>query len=543
MRTFHILLLFSSLSSIFLLGNCAKIQSPKGGPKDVLPPKLDTALSSPFAKTNFSPRELVFYFDEYVEVKNAYKEVFISPSVVYNPQIISRGKKVKLKLDKREVLKENATYNINFGNSIVDFHEGNILKNFTYFFSTGDKIDSLEITGKVVNAITNEPEKNFIIGLYRIGSDTIISTEKPIYLARLTEEGKFQFRYIAAGDYSLVAINDKNLNFKYDKPSEEIAFAETDVNLPDSTTFFTLTSSFPNQEPKIISKQINTFGKATFIFNQIPDTLLVDSNLGSPLFSEKAKDSVHIYYSTELDSFKIFVHQDTFNIRPKNKEAFLKKHKLEISKVKQSDLLVTDTFKILMNAPFTVIDSNKIKLKDSLRWISEFDYNVSGRTLQVVYPWKSGRNYSLKIDSAAIRDIYGSTNDTLKAQCVILAPKDLCQYELTVKDLDEKSHYTIHVLKRDGSTFATATVQNDSTYTFHFKGIRPDQYDVEIFEDSNMNNKWDPGDYFLKRQPETYKRFKGEKLRADKDSEKIISWKEAPNIDTKTNTQKINFSK
>ena len=120
------------LGLIVFSQGCASTGSPSGGPRDVTPPKMDSIRSAQNRQTNFKPRQVDFYFDEFIEVRDPIKEVLVSPPLTYIPQVKHRGKKVSFAFDEKEVLRENATYTINFGESVVDFHEGNKLPNFNF---------------------------------------------------------------------------------------------------------------------------------------------------------------------------------------------------------------------------------------------------------------------------------------------------------------------------------------------------------------------------------------------------------------------------
>lgn len=519
---------FAILVLTVSLANCAKVASPRGGNKDKTPPKMDSLHSETFARRNYNPKLLEFTFDEYVEVKNPSKEVFISPALVYRPQVISRGKKVQVIFDKRETLKPNTTYNINFGNAVVDFHEGNVLKNFEYYFSTGANIDSLALDGRVINALTNEPEKDMLVGLFGTTSDSVVFNDKPIYVTRLDSAGKFNFRYISSASYRLVALDDKNLNFKYDPVNEKIGFVNDAINLSDSTESFTLYSSLAKPSSKIIGKQLNTYGQAYFQYNSLPDSVAVASIPDISLQFDTNKDTLFVMYQTDLDSFKMVVNKDTFQIKIRNKEKWAEKYKFSPYNIKEPTLLVKDTYYLKMSAPFTIIDTSKIVLFDSVRYIRNVNIQQSGRVLSLVYPWSAGIKYNVVIDSAAFRDIHGNANDSIKQAFLTLTSKDLCNYNITVKDLDVDSNYVINVLKRDNSILATLYIANDSIGKITLKQIRPDGYDFEIFEDRNNNKVWDPGDFLLKRQPEPYKLFRGEQLKPDRDFDKVISWDNSP---------------
>ena len=133
------------------LMQCANIGQPDGGPRDTTPPGIDTANSTPAMQKNFRPDQtkipISLKFDEWIKLDNAFKQVVISPPLQYAPKIELKGKGVQIKLDPREVLKEQTTYTVNFGQAIKDITEHNVVKNLRFVFSTGDIIDTGYVAG------------------------------------------------------------------------------------------------------------------------------------------------------------------------------------------------------------------------------------------------------------------------------------------------------------------------------------------------------------------------------------------------------------
>ncbi|MDP4291922.1 MAG: Ig-like domain-containing protein [Bacteroidota bacterium] len=147
--------LITTLAIVVILASCAKIVAPTGGPKDTTPPVL--VRSTPvFKSTNFKGKEITITFDEFIQpLKDANNQVIFSPPPEKQPELKLKGKSIIIRFG--ENLKPNSTYNIYFGDAILDLNEGNIKKNFYFTFSTGDKIDTLELRGRVNNAATGLP--------------------------------------------------------------------------------------------------------------------------------------------------------------------------------------------------------------------------------------------------------------------------------------------------------------------------------------------------------------------------------------------------
>ena len=312
--------------------SCASTGSPSGGPRDTKPPIMDTVRSSQNRLVNFKPRLLEYYFDEFIEVRDPIKEVLVSPPLTYIPQVTHRGKKVTFAFDEKEVLRDDATYTINFGEAVVDFHEGNKLVNFNYVFATGASLDSMSLKGKILDALTSEPENEMVIFLYDNLTDSIVSKEKPFYFARPDKSGNFEFQNVKTDTFRLIAIKDENLNYRYDLATEKIAFYDSLIILQDSfNKVITLNASLPVPLLKILSSDSKSYGKINILYNTAPLTTPFYSLSATDIIhgAETVGDSVNIYYETALDSFKVYILSDTILVKPRGKQDFMKKSRFQ----------------------------------------------------------------------------------------------------------------------------------------------------------------------------------------------------------------------
>jgi hypothetical protein len=194
MRLFISILFFVFITAkVIVLSGCANIIPPTGGPRDSLPPVLVSAIP----ETNsllFTGNRIVFTFDEYVELKEAQTNVVVSPFPKVSPIIESKLKTVSVKL--KDTLEPNTTYTINFGNSIRDINEGNILRNFSYSFSTGSSIDSMECSGIVKLASNGKVDSTLIVMLHRNLDDSAVAKERPRYISHIDTGGHFHFVHL-----------------------------------------------------------------------------------------------------------------------------------------------------------------------------------------------------------------------------------------------------------------------------------------------------------------------------------------------------------
>lgn len=227
--------LFAGLLSIMLYGfffsvitGCANIVPPSGGPRDSLPPRLIAAVPGDSA-LQVNNQKLVLYFDEFIELKNAAEQILISPYPEKSPQFEARLKTLTVRL--KDSLLPSTTYIIDFGQAIVDINEGNVLKNFRYVFSTGNQLDTLQLSGKIIPAETGKADSTLIALLYRAEEDSLVCKKLPAYITRLDGQGNFRFVNLPEGKYYIYGLQDTDGNKKYTPPYEQFAFADEAVTV------------------------------------------------------------------------------------------------------------------------------------------------------------------------------------------------------------------------------------------------------------------------------------------------------------------------
>lgn len=225
-RLFQFLLL---LFITFIISQCANPTAPTGGPKDITPPKA-LKFEPENYQAHFSSQMATILFDEYFVLENVNDNVIISPFINPKPEFKIKGKSLIIDFKDCE-LQENTTYSIWFGEAIKDLNEKNILTNFYYVFSTGDYVDSLEISGKITNAFDLQPKGKVFVMLYACENDTIPCDSlpylvRPDYISQTLADGSFALRNLADKPYRIFSINDANKNFLYDL-GEDIAFADS----------------------------------------------------------------------------------------------------------------------------------------------------------------------------------------------------------------------------------------------------------------------------------------------------------------------------
>ena len=204
--------------------SCASMGTPDGGPYDEMPPKF-VGSNPGMRAVNVKNQKIELEFDEFIKLEKAAEKVVVSPPQLEQPEIKVVGKKVALELF--DTLKDATTYTIDFSDAIVDNNEGNPMGHFTYSFSTGETIDTMEVSGTVLNAADLEPIKGIQVGLHKNLNDSALTTLPFDRVSRTDSRGHFIIRGVAPGKYRIYALMDGNQNYLYDSKTETVAFSDS----------------------------------------------------------------------------------------------------------------------------------------------------------------------------------------------------------------------------------------------------------------------------------------------------------------------------
>lgn len=224
------------LLALVLTAACASIGNPDGGRFDETPPRV-VGSSPADGAVNVSKRKVQILFDEYIKLEKASEKVVISPPQIEPANVRADGKRVKV--DFYDSLRANTTYTIDFSDAIEDNNEGNPMGQYTFSFSTGDVIDTMQVSGRVLNAADLEPIKGIMVGLYPADStwnDTLFRTRPFLRVSRTNGEGRFTIKGVKDGAYRVRALEDKDGDFVFSQKNERVAF--------DTTVY--VTGSFPD---------------------------------------------------------------------------------------------------------------------------------------------------------------------------------------------------------------------------------------------------------------------------------------------------------
>jgi len=279
-----------------LLTACASMGRPEGGPRDYDPPVFVRSNPAPGA-LNVKQKRFEIYFNENLKLDDVTNKVVISPAQNQMPQIIANGKRITV--DLKDTLIPDATYTIDFSDAIQDLNEGNVLDGFAIDFSTGEKIDSLRISGMIFEASNLEPAQGMLVGVYENYTDTSLTKLPMDRIARTNQLGQFTIRGLKPGNYRIFAINDVNRDNRWDR-SEDIAFYDTIIS--PVAQRIEVTDTLPNSwgEDSLVTRTATEF-----LPNDILLTWFNEGFAAQYLRNYSRKDSTIIYleFAAPSDTF------------------------------------------------------------------------------------------------------------------------------------------------------------------------------------------------------------------------------------------------
>ncbi|MFC0773931.1 Ig-like domain-containing protein [Terrimonas alba] len=433
------------IPQILVQTGCATIIPPEGGPKDSLPPVLRRA--DPLdSSLNFSDNKITLVFDEYVNADNYQQELIVSPIPGNTPTVTRKLNTVTVKL--RDTLQPNTTYSINFGNTIKDVNESNVLKNFTYIFSTGSYFDSLELAGNVVLAETGELDTTLTVMLHTSNIDSAVIKEKPRYITRLDNRGNFRFKNLPPDTFYVYALKDEGGSYRYLNPAQLFAFADSAVITGESARPVTLYAYAGKETEKTKSPPVGSGGKKS-----TEKRLKFSTNLAGP----------------------------------------------------SQDLL--EKFIFTFETPLKIFDSTKVHFTRDSSYTPITDYSwEKDSTMKVVrlnYNWTENVSYHLILEKDFATDTLGQ--QLLKADTIDFKTKqnrDYGKLTLRLRNLDLSKNPVLLFVQSGAikKSFPLASA------TFSQSIFVPGEYSLRILNDDNKNGVWDAGKFFGERkQPELVK--------------------------------------
>lgn len=563
-----------------LLVSCAKMGQPDGGWFDETPPKVIGASPADGA-VNVNQKKINIYFDEFIKLDNPSEKVVVSPPQLEQPEIKGAGRRIQISLV--DSLKANTTYTIDFSDAISDNNEGNPMGNYTYSFSTGAAIDTMEVSGHVLESENLEPIKGILVGLYADHADSAFRTKPMLRVSRTDSRGRFVIKGVAPGSYRIYALQDQDGDYKFSQKSEKIAFShdiivpscKPDVRqdttwvdslhiksidqvdythfLPDNivlraftepltdrfflkaerqkansfTLFFSYGDSILPQikglnfeaenaflvEASVKKDTITYWLKDTALVNQ--DTLLMD-------ITYRMTDSTGVLVN-KTDSAQEILSKEPYAKRMKEQEKELaawtkkqekKKKKGEpydsVMEVKPLDvqLSASSQFDPDQNVifsfptPLAKVDTAAIHLyakHDTLWYRAPMEFlPLENRKYELRGEWRPDIEYSLEVDSAAFKDIYGLASKPIKQGFKVNSLDTYGTLLVNITSLHDLPLIVQLLDAQDKVVKETKTVNGVAEFYY----LKPQKYYMRLIVDRNNNGKWDTGNYDSDQQAE-----------------------------------------
>ncbi len=462
-------LVFLALTRVPFITGCANIVPPSGGPKDTLPPVLIKA-DPEMRALHINSNKIVLTFDEYIDLKDITKNLIVSPVPKQMPTIYSHLKVITITV--KDTLQPSTTYAFNFGKAVTDVNEGNILKNFTYIFSTGNYVDSIRYSGRVIMANTGKPDSTLMVILYSQLFDSAVAKVKPRYITRLDSAGNFTFNNLKPDVYRLYALEDQSGMHEYTSKSQIFAFADSPVDLRVSAPPLLLYAYADTSDLKHPKKPV------------------------APVSTKKEKE--------DKEKIKRLI----ISVNTPNGLLDLKKQ-LELT----------------FNLPIRDFDSTGVRLtNDSFQDLKQirFEFDSTSKKLTLIHPWTADTRYHLILQKDFADDTLGEKLlkiDTIKFKTK--AESDYGNLRLRFKNLDLSRHPVLLFLQGEKILLSSPIGRS---LRYNNKLFEPGDYDLRILYDTNQNGIWDPGDFYKHRQPEIVVPIRKKlSVKADWDNEVDIS--------------------
>ncbi len=525
----------NSLKKIVILGiawllvGCAKQTTPEGGPKDLQKPTLIKSTPSDNQK-NFKLKKIELVFDEDVKLKDPKEEIIITPSPGKEINFIAVGNKVTI--EPKVMWKDSTTYNVQFREAIQDITESNPTEDLQIAFSTGPLIDTLSISGKVVNARSEKIPEKITVALYT--SDTFkILNHAATYLTKTDKKGNFKINNLAPNKYFIYAFEDKNKNLKLESTSEKFGFKREPITLTDHQDSLIIRLMNIDSRPLKLNSNRSTNKTTLLRFNKNIVDYKATINKAKLLTTYGDNQSEVIFYYQDQkikDSLQVAISvKDSLNQKFDTliyiKQGDAKAIKTSFSISTETPQLDYETGEFILkgktNIPIHNVNFDSLYIRiDSLTRISLTKEVFKLDTITKQFAIKNKINLDLiKRDTASINKsekslkrkeqpvfILGKgfltsiNNDSSKRQTINL-PKEPTNNtgKFLVKVITKRTNYYVELL--DNADKVIKTVKDKTE--FEFDKLSAGDYKFRIYIDENKNTKWDIGNIYTREEPET----------------------------------------
>jgi hypothetical protein len=543
------------IAAYTLAAGCAKVSSPAGGPRDKTPPVVVKTTPAPGSKF-YTGKKIEITFNEYVVLDKINEKFMVSPPMKIKPEVSVRGKSVVVEYE--DELRDSTTYTFNFSDAVKDINEGNIYENLQFVFSTGPVVDSLSVTGNVLNALVLDAPENALILLYRDLSAAAVKKAIPDYISRTGKNGYFRINNVMEGRYRLYALGDNDNSKNFNLTDEEFAFLNEPIKVTPLKNYLpvkkdtvkivtppakTEDTAVMRGEHKLVmflhekttnyltSSSRNLSYLLTYTLALPPGDLPFNIEVpGSPdgsFFIERSirNDTMKVWitdttlYSTPLISTIVtypftdttgvtMSRQDTIPMRflsPRSVRTKVKPPQYQVkSNIPGGSLRPGQKIIFESATPLKSPDTSRIRLyeikgpeKINVPYSFERDSSNSCRVI-LNATFDQGKNYQYIADSAAFGDIYGESTDSTGIRITVREEKSFGKLVLNIKGYEGSR--VIQLLDKNEKPVHEINMAGDGKAEFPL--LDKGAYRIRVIYDFNSDGKWSPGNFNFGIQPE-----------------------------------------
>ena len=515
---------------------------PQGGPKDSVPPvplKSDPEIGA----LNFHGKRIEVTFNEYIELADVVSNLLMSPPQQKAPEVKARGKRLIVQF--QDSLRDSTTYTIDFGDAVCDFRERVPLHGYSFYFSTGDQIDTLDARGYVYEAENLNPVKGLLAGIHRNMADSAFVSEPFLRIAKTDSTGAFRIGNIHPGTYRIYAVDDVSRDYRL-TPGEALAFADDPIRVqPRDTTDstagpITTLFLFKEQQKKLYLQrtQRDQRHRITVSFSSPPDSL---PTVRPVLGADSLDLNYHTRFSAKGDTMIIWladsmsISRDSlfFELRYRRTDSLyrlewftdtiraiwraprlsakaretqekqLRNRRLELKTNARRGFDIYDTLRLDCTTPLASIARDSIHLFEQIDTVLRpvpftiLPYDSLPMHISFAAELKPDGKYELRLDSGALHDIYGITHIKGSYSLQLKALSDYSTLRVKLSPMVPKAR--IQVLNAKDEVLRELPAAEEGAL---FEYLKPDGYYVRMYIDHNGDGRWTTGSWAEKRQPE-----------------------------------------
>ncbi len=467
-----------------LMAGCAQIRSVEGGPKDIRPPELLDE-SVPDGQTLWNGQQLIFEFDEYIQLQDVQNQIIISPAIFPAPTFQVKGKKLNVQWE--SPLASNTTYTFQFGNAITDITENNVV-NLERVYSTGEALDSLHLQFSVVDGWDKKALENSVVALLKkpFHPDSVnVSSYQ-----RKSSQGSCHFQHLPNQRFYVVAFQDNNKDGQY-TAGEWMDWMDTPVK-PSSTPDTTLLIVSPVRvnSPNLLGAAVDSFGHAQWHWptNEIPKVVVNDNQKGNLFF---LNDTAHYYLSGIPDNQNHTIQVQWGNGEQDSLAIPFFSRAIEDFTIPNRNikavLFPSETAVIPCFLPIDSINSDRI----------QWEIGKQKQSVKITYNWPEmkvqpreikNEDYSIRVLPKCFQ-----TNS-------ILWPADTMVFTGKMEDVEDRGEVLWNITPFPSmGYFVLSSLQEDKSVAAirwpKKMVLTPGKYQLRWIEDINQNIRWDPSDY------------------------------------------------